>query len=88
MSANLALSFKIDAEAAAAIRKVSAFQRELAALNGVKIQDPTAGLSAGFSVAARGAAGLAAGFVALGAAAAGAAAAVGLAMKKGFDNNA
>lgn len=88
MSANLALSFKIDAETAAAIRKVSAFQRELAALNGVKIQDPTAGLSAGFSVAARGAAGLAAGFVALGAAAAGAAAAVGLAMKKGFDTNA
>jgi hypothetical protein len=87
MSANLALSFKIDAETAAAIRKVSAFQRELAALNGVKIQDPTAGITAGFSVAARGAAGLAAGFVALGAAAAGAAAAVGLAMKRGFDTN-
>jgi hypothetical protein len=87
MSANLALSFQIDAETAAAIRKVSAFQRELAALNGVKIQDPTAGITAGFSVAARGAAGLAAGFVALGAAAAGAAAAVGLAMKRGFDTN-
>lgn len=87
MSANLALSFQIDAETAAAIRKVSAFQRELTALNGVKIQDPTTGMTAGFSVASRGVAGLASGFIALGAAAAGAAAAVGLALKRGFDTN-
>lgn len=88
MSANLALSFKIDAETAAALKKVSAFQRELAALNGVKLQDPTVGITAGFAGASKGLAGLAGGFIALGAAAAGAAAAVGLAMKKGFSNNA
>jgi len=88
MSANLALSFKIDAETAAALKKVSAFQRELAALNGVKLQDPTVGITAGFAGASKGLAGLAGGFMALGAAAAGAAAAVGLAMKKGFSNNA
>ncbi len=90
MSANLALSFKIDAETAAALKKVSAFQRELAALNGVKLQDPTVGITAGFAGASKGLAGLAGGFIALGAAAAGAAgavASVGIALKKGFEFN-
>lgn len=58
MSANLALSFRIDAETAAAIRKLTAFQREVAALNGVKLKDPAAGLSASFSSATKSAAGL------------------------------
>jgi len=85
MAQPLALSFRIDAQTAAAIQQVGAFTRALQAATGVKpIPDPTREVQAGVAASSKSLTG----FVAQLAAVAGAAATVGAALKKGFAANA
>lgn len=84
MSQNLALGFKIDADAAKAINTVAAFTRQLQAAAGVKaIPDPTRDLQAGVASSVKGLGGLLGVLATVAAAAVG----VGAALKAGFANN-
>jgi len=82
--ATLALSFRIDAQTAAALQQIQAFQRQLAAVGGVKLQDPTSALKSGLS----GTAGEVLGLVAKMASLAAIAGTVAAAFKAGLNVNA
>jgi hypothetical protein len=85
MTSPLALSFRIDAETAAALKQLQGFQRQLQALNGIPaIPDPTAGVRTGAAATSMSLGGLLGALAAV----ASAATAVGAAFKAGFKSNA